>query len=40
MLKVKRATFLDARRELVVRWHDYTGDRVRVKAGGCWGGTE
>lgn len=40
MLKLKRATFLDARQEPVVRWQDYTGDGVRVKAGGCWRGTE
>lgn len=37
MLKLRRATFLAARQELVVRGQDYSGDRIRVKAGvgGC-----
>lgn len=37
MLKLRRATFLAARQELVLRWQDYNGDRIRVKVGvgGC-----
>lgn len=33
MLKLRRAIFLAARPELVVRWQDYNGDRMRVKVG-------